>query len=100
MAFHQPGREKGVGAHLPERPGGFFAQMSPDPFFPESRKATKPPVGIVVCHCFERSTLVLLIAVALGPSSSASAGTVSGELRQWHRVTITVDGPATSESAA
>jgi len=25
--------EKGVGTHLPERPGGCCAQMSPDPFF-------------------------------------------------------------------
>jgi hypothetical protein len=32
------GREKGDRHHLPERPGGCFAQMVPVPFFPESRK--------------------------------------------------------------
>ena len=25
--------EKGVGSHLPKRPFGCFAQMTPDPFF-------------------------------------------------------------------
>jgi tricorn protease-like protein len=31
------GRGKGVRTHLPERPGGCFAQMSPDPFFTNRR---------------------------------------------------------------
>jgi hypothetical protein len=31
--------------------------------------------------------------------AGASSGTVSGELKKWHAVTITFDGPATAESA-
>jgi len=46
------------------------------------------------------SALVLLVAAALSQSNPPTAGTVSGELRQWHRVTVTLDGPETSESAA
>ena len=31
-------KEKGVGSHLPERPFGCFAQMTPDPFFLSKRE--------------------------------------------------------------
>lgn len=33
-------------------------------------------------------------------SPANAAGVVTGELKQWHRVTLTFDGPATSEDAA
>ncbi|MFN3486371.1 MAG: DUF5060 domain-containing protein [Planctomycetota bacterium] len=39
----------------------------------------------------------LLGSAAVGQGSSA---TVTGELKKWHRVTITFDGPSTSEQAA
>lgn len=32
-------------------------------------------------------------------SASAASGTVSGDLKKWHKVTIDFDGPATSEQA-
>ena len=32
------GREKGVRHHLPERPGGCFAQMVPEPFFTQATR--------------------------------------------------------------
>ncbi|MHC4565215.1 MAG: DUF5060 domain-containing protein, partial [Planctomycetota bacterium] len=32
-------------------------------------------------------------------SQAASAGQVSGELKKWHKVTVTFDGPQTSETA-
>jgi len=38
----------------------------------------------------------VLLAYAL---PADAAGTVSGELRQWHKVTITFEGPNTSETA-
>jgi hypothetical protein len=31
-------------------------------------------------------------------SQAASAGQVSGELKKWHKVTVTFDGPQTSET--
>ncbi len=43
--------------------------------------------------------LLLMVAVVLGQPAPSSAVHVSGELRQWHRVTLTVDGPDTSETA-
>jgi hypothetical protein len=33
-------------------------------------------------------------------AAQSGGGTVSGELKKWHRVTVTFDGPSTSESAA
>jgi hypothetical protein len=40
------------------------------------------------------SLIVVLISV-----SATWAGEISGELRTWHKVTLTFDGPATSETA-
>src|SRR5512144_145159 len=45
---------------------------------------------------------VLLVAGWVGIVSSAavvSAGQISGELKVWHKVTITFDGPQTNERA-
>ncbi len=42
--------------------------------------------------------VVLLASAALG--AQAGGGAVSGELKKWHRVTVTFDGPSTSEAAA
>jgi len=39
---------------------------------------------------------VLLLAVSW---SQAASGQVTGELKKWHKVTLTFDGPATSEAA-
>ena len=56
-----------------------------------------------------RTTRTLLVfAVAVGCSAGAvgaqrgaspTTGVVSGDLRQWHKVTLTIDGPQTEESA-
>ena len=43
-------------------------------------------------RCF---LVVLVLAWAL-----PAAATISGELRQWHRVTLTFDGPAASEQGS
>jgi len=43
-------------------------------------------------------TCLLLFALA-GAAAGQQKAAVSGELRLWHRVTITFDGPETSESA-
>jgi len=40
---------------------------------------------------------VALVAAAL--SQTAVAGQISGELKKWHKVTVTFDGPQTSEAA-
>jgi len=41
----------------------------------------------------------VIALVALGLASLSPAGQISGELKTWHKVTLTFDGPATSESA-
>jgi len=43
--------------------------------------------------------LGLVIACVLASSALADDAKVSGELRKWHRVTLTFDGPSTSETA-
>jgi hypothetical protein len=43
--------------------------------------------------------LVIGLAGLLLPVSRADGGQVSGELKVWHKVTITFDGPRTSETA-
>jgi len=40
------------------------------------------------------------VAVASGAAFGAEKPTVTGELKKWHNVTITFDGPETSEDAA
>jgi hypothetical protein len=40
-----------------------------------------------------------LTALLLLLAPQAGGGTVTGELRKWHRVTVTFDGPSTSEGA-
>ncbi len=42
---------------------------------------------------------VCLILIAGVWSQAARAGQVSGELKKWHKVTVTFDGPQTSETA-
>jgi hypothetical protein len=44
--------------------------------------------------------LPLLTAVSLLHARQPSAAAVSGELRQWHKVTLTLDGPKADESAS
>ena len=42
------------------------------------------------------------VCLALGVgvwSQAVSAGQISGELKTWHKVTLTFDGPETSETA-
>ena len=43
--------------------------------------------------------MIRAVLVAVAVSAISSAQTVSGELKQWHDVVLTFDGPATSESA-
>ena len=45
------------------------------------------------------SLLILAVLACTQAASTQSTGDVSGELKKWHRVTITFDGPQTSESA-
>ncbi len=42
---------------------------------------------------------VVLLAMASSIGVAGAAGIVSGELRQWHKVTVTFSGPSTSEAA-
>ena len=47
------------------------------------------------------SVICLTVAsgCATGPNSRSGAGAISGELKQWHTVTLTFAGPETSETA-
>ena len=47
-----------------------------------------------------RTTTLLLFAALLLHGSHSLAAKVDGELKQWHTVTLTLDGPSTSEAAA
>ena len=40
----------------------------------------------------------VLLAMAFFIGVAGAAGTDSGELRQWHKVTVTFSGPSTSET--
>ena len=40
-----------------------------------------------------------LMMIVVAPSLTASAAEISGELKEWHKVTLTFDGPRTSETA-
>ncbi|MGB2824419.1 MAG: DUF5060 domain-containing protein, partial [Phycisphaerae bacterium] len=46
------------------------------------------------------TVIAATLAVAGGPVSGAEKPAVTGELKKWHNVTITFDGPETSEDAA
>ena len=46
-----------------------------------------------------RSAQVGLVVVFLLAGAAHAATSVSGELRKWHKVTLTFDGPSTSETA-
>lgn len=43
--------------------------------------------------------LVTVLSLAIASAQAAQQGMVSGELKKWHRVTITFEGPATAEGA-
>ncbi len=46
-----------------------------------------------------RTIVWSLLSLLILSSQICTAGTVSGELRKWHKVTISFDGPNTSETA-
>ena len=43
---------------------------------------------------------IVVVLMLLCTSQLVSAATLSGELRQWHKVTLTFTGPSTSETAS
>ena len=45
---------------------------------------------------FSRCTFVILLLVGLGVQAAVPA--ITGELKQWHKVTLTLDGPQASET--
>ena len=45
------------------------------------------------------AVLALAAACPVAQAVSPATARVQGELKQWHRVTLTFDGPATSEDA-
>ncbi|MFM1561143.1 MAG: DUF5060 domain-containing protein, partial [Roseibacillus sp.] len=47
----------------------------------------------------DNKRIILFHAVLSAMSVAGAAGTVSGELKQWHKVTVTFSGPSTSETA-
>ncbi len=55
---------------------------------------------IAICDKrFAISTLALLVLLSIGCTSTAGPASISGELKKWHKVTLTFDGPQTSETA-
>lgn len=53
----------------------------------------------MVKHLKKLECVVCLMMVSVILSQTALAGQTSGELRKWHKVTLTFDGPQTSETA-
>ena len=41
----------------------------------------------------------LILILLVGIVGASSAATISGELKQWHKVTLDFEGPASSETA-
>lgn len=52
----------------------------------------------MVAYCLSRTTLCFALLTAVVVVGTARAATVTGELKTWHKVTITFDGPSVSES--
>ncbi|HIJ66851.1 MAG TPA: DUF5060 domain-containing protein [Planctomycetes bacterium] len=53
-------------------------------------------------HVFIRTSLILFIALVLYPSltlAKMAEEVISGQLKKWHRITLTFDGPITNEGA-
>ena len=48
---------------------------------------------------FRARCFAIVLMGLLVPASMSWAGEVSGELKTWHKVTVTFDGPRTSETA-
>ncbi len=53
--------------------------------------------SLLVCSVFVAGTVLLWGPKAMGQSPQASSASVTGELQQWHKITLTVDGPSASE---
>jgi len=53
----------------------------------------------VLYHSSVSSTTALNTANAQSSTAAANTGNVTGEQRKWHKVTVTFDGPTTSETA-
>jgi hypothetical protein len=51
-----------------------------------------------MCQCVSAIVLLTLLTAQIG-RGQAPAATVGGELKRWHKVTLTLDGPATSATA-
>ena len=55
------------------------------------------------CHMFKNFKMlcsaVCLILITIAWSQVSSAGQISGELKKWHKVTLTFDGPQSGETA-
>ncbi len=45
------------------------------------------------------ASILALAAIAGFPSSARARGTVAGEIKRWHAVTVTFDGPTSAEDA-
>lgn len=58
-----------------------------------------PSIGGTETVSLQTRFLFTVATIALLLACSAQAGLVSGELKTWHKVTITFDGPQTSENA-
>lgn len=48
---------------------------------------------------FNRNAFLISVCVSLLLTGSVQAGVVEGELKRWHKVTVSFDGPETSETA-
>ncbi len=53
----------------------------------------------MVQHTKNRLSAVCLVIATVGWCQAVLAGQISGELKKWHKVTLTFDGPKTGETA-
>ena len=59
-----------------------------------------PKLNLQLNTCMKRFSISLIVVLmAFELQTLAQAPVISGELRKWHKVTLTFDGPATSETA-
>ena len=52
----------------------------------------------VFASCCLAAAIAALVSVGAQQTAIAGGVSVSGELRQWHKVTLTLDGPQAAET--
>jgi hypothetical protein len=65
------------------------------------RPGSQASPALILDFRFMRFIMAILVgAVAVASMPAADTARITGELKQWHKVTLTLDGPAASETGS